>query len=334
MNPVLDSPPKITIGVTEACPLRCRHCYADCARAPKEGEVSAPTWIRVLRDLAGRGIIQAYFEGGEPLAKPGFLDILRAITPVMMTLMRTHGIGLDAPMARALREAGLGRALVDVMGARAATHDDWTGTPGSFDEACAAVRHLVAEGIPTDVLVILTRQTAPELNGILKLAHRLGAERVGVLRLYPMGRAKRAWSDIALPLDAQMKAIAGLRPPDGLTVMQSWHPNDHNCCWQAAAINAFGRAIGCMYLREYVDHGDATATPYDEIWRDNALYRTIRAGNVEERCGTCSATQGSHGGCRSTAYAWHRRWTAPDPFDTTLNHGIDLSRLPQHLLEN
>jgi hypothetical protein len=49
---------------------------------------------------------------------------------------------------------------------------------------------------------------------------------------------------------------------------------------------------------------------------------------VEESCGDCSATQGSHGGCRSAAYAFHGRWTAPDPFDSALNHGTDLTRLP------
>jgi radical SAM protein with 4Fe4S-binding SPASM domain len=328
LNPVLATPPKISIGITEACPLRCRHCYADCAAAPKPGELSAQTWQDLLQDLARRGVIQAYIEGGEPLAKPGFLSLLRAITPDMMTLVRTHGFGVDAGGAAALAEAGLGRLLVDVMGADARTHDAHAGVAGSFAVSCEAIRHAAAAGIATDALVILTRQTAPHLTRIAELVAGLGAQRLGVLRLYPLGRARLAWQDMALPLAAQMDALAALVPPPGLRVMQSWHPFDHNCCWQAAAINAFGRAIGCMYLREYVDYGDATVTPYDEIWRGNPLYRQIRSGAVEERCGDCSASQGSHGGCRSAAYAWHGRWTAPDPFDTALNHGTDLTVLP------
>jgi radical SAM protein with 4Fe4S-binding SPASM domain len=182
--------------------------------------------------------------------------------------------------------------------------------------------------VPTDVLVILTRQTAPELTGIARIARDAGAQRIGVLRLYPLGRARRIWSEIALGLAEQTAALAAMELPVGLGVMQSWHPNNHNCCWQAAAINAFGRAIGCMYLREFVDFGDATATPYDEIFHDNPLYRELRSGEVEESCASCADTQGSHGGCRSTAYAWHGRWTAPDPFDPPLNHGVDLRILP------
>lgn len=327
-NPVLESPPKITLGITETCPLRCRHCYADCAPSPKAAELSASDWIRLIGQLADRGVIQTYIEGGEPLSKPGFIDILRAATPMMMTLLRTHGWGLTHDTARELADAGLGRALVDLMGADADTHEAATGTPESFQQACDGVANLVAAGVPTDVLVILTRQTAPQLTGIARLARGLGAERIGVLRLYPLGRARRIWPEIALSLPEQMAALAGLKLPVGLGLMQSWHPNNHNCCWQAAAINAFGRAIGCMYLREYVDFGDATTTPYDEIFRSNALYRALRSGDVEASCASCSGTQGSHGGCRSTAYAWHGRWTAPDPFDPHLNRDVHLKILP------
>ena len=308
--------------------MRCRHCYADCAPLPKRGELTAEGVDTSDRPLAERGIIQAYIEGGEPLHKPGFIDILRAATPVMMTLVRTHGWQLTHDVARELADAGLGRALVDLMGADAATHEAATGTPGSFAQACGAVGNLVAAGITTDVLVILTRQTAPQLTRIARLARDLGAERIGVLRLYPLGRARKVWGELALGLAEQMAALAQIELPVGLGLMQSWHPNNHNCCWQAAAINAFGRAIGCMYLREYVDFGDATTTPYDEIFRDNPLYRELRSGKVEAHCGPCSSAQNSYGGCRSTAYAWHGRWAAPDPFDLTLNHGVDLSVLP------
>lgn len=294
----------------------------------KADELSAEKWVELLTSLSGRGVIQAYFEGGEPLLKPGFTDILRAITPSMMTLVRTHGSGVTAASARELADIGLGRVLVDFMGADPETHDAHSGVSGSFEQACNAVRHFVAAKIPTDVLVILTRQTAPQLTRIAHLISELGAQRLGVLRLYPLGRARQSWNEMALSLQEQTAALAALDPPATIKIMQSWHPNDHNCCWQAAAINAFGRAIGCMYLREYVDYGDATVTDYAEIWKNNPLYRELRSGNVEEKCNDCSGTQGSHGGCRSTAYAWHGRWTAPDPFDRGLNHGVDLTQLP------
>jgi radical SAM protein with 4Fe4S-binding SPASM domain len=330
-NPVLETPPKISISVTEACPHACAHCYADCARAPKPGELSVPQWRDVLAGLAEEGFIQAYFEGGEPFAKPGFLDLLEACAPRMMTLVRTRGAGLDRAVADRLAAARIGRVLVDLMGADAALHDATAGAAGAFRAATEAIGLVAARGIPVDALVVLTRRTAPALNDILRLAHGLGAERVGILRLYPLGRAKRIWGEIALPLEAQMRALEALDPPRGLTVMQSWHPKNQNCCWQAAALNAFGDIIGCQYLREYVNYGNIRDRPYLDAWRNDPLYQRIRAGHVEAACPTCSASQRSHGGCRSTAFAFHGRWEAPDPFDATLNDGVDLAVLPDRL---
>lgn len=332
MNPRLTAPPKVAISITEACPLACRHCYGDCGREPRPAELSIGEWREQIAQLAADGVISLHIEGGEPLLKPGFLGLLGEASRAMFTMVRTHGTLIDAGMAQALRDAGVGRVLVDVMGATAATHEWFTGVPGSFAASTAAVRHLVACGVATDMLIILTRQNAAEVQDLLDLAAGLGAERVGVLRLYPLGRAKRIWREIALPLADQMRTLGALRVPAGLALMQSWHPNDHNCCWQSAAVIANGEIVGCPYLREYVSHGNLRGTTLLEAWRTAPLWQALRAGAVERSCPDCSAAEGSHGGCRATAYAWHGRWTAPDPFDVTLNDGVDLSVLPDRLL--
>jgi MoaA/NifB/PqqE/SkfB family radical SAM enzyme len=326
-------PPKLTISVTETCPLACSHCYADCNRSDAPPELRLEEWTEFIDELAAGGVIQVYFEGGEPFARPDFTSLLEHCCPLMMTLVRTHGTLIDPPLANRLRRIGVGRMFVDLLGANPATHDAATGVPGSFAAATAGARALVAAGIPTDLLVILTRHTAPELQAMLELAHGLGCERVGILRLYPLGRAKRRWAELALSLDEQMAAIAALRPPEGLGVMQSWHPRDRNCCWQAAAVTAHGRSIGCMYLREYVDHGDVRQVPFFESWARNDLYRQLRAGRVDRSCPDCTAAAGgAGGGCRSTAFAFHGSWTAPDPFCAHLNDGVDLRVLPERLL--
>jgi radical SAM protein with 4Fe4S-binding SPASM domain len=330
--PRFDMPPKLTISITETCPLACAHCYADCNRADAKPELSFAEWISFIDHLVENGVIQMYIEGGEPFHRPDFHDLLAYAAQRAMTLVRTHGTTIDTAAARRLRRDKVGRIFVDVMGADAATHDAHTGTPGSFARSCDAVRALVDAGVTTDMLVILTRQTAPQLQGILELAGELGALRLGVLRLYPLGRAKARWAEMALSLDEQMAAIRALRPPPGVGVMQSWHPNDRNCCWQAAAVTAHGRSIGCMYLREYVDFGDVREVDFFDSWREDKLYASLRGGAVDKACPSCAATSNTGGGCRSAAYAFTGSWTAPDPFCPTTNDGVDLRVLPQRLL--
>ena len=287
--------------------------------------------MRFADYLVANQFISVYFEGGEPLHRPDFCEVLRYCAPKLMTMVRTNGTLVTPAVARRLSRSGAGIVLVDIMGAHAATHDWFAGAPGSFRKACAAVKRLQDEGLNVWLLTILNRRNAAEMNDILALAAQLGVPRVGILRLYPLGRVKRRWDELSLSLDEQMQAIGGLAVPQGVHVMQSWHPRDKNCCWQSAAVNAYGDSIGCAYLREYVNYGNIRETPFLETWK-HPLYRELRAGRVEKSCGGCEASEHSRGGCRSTAYAFHGRWSAPDPFCSNLNDGVDLRVLPNRLL--
>ena len=333
MHPQFETPPKITISVTNTCNLDCRHCYGRCTRDPSAQELGTQEWMDFIDYLHANEFIQIYFEGGEPFHRPDFTELLRYCAPRFMTLVRTNGTLVTPELARELKKIGVGRVLVDFMGGDPETHDWFTGQPGSFERSCAAVSNLVTAGISTNTLIILTRRNVAELQAYLELAHTLGASKAGILRLYPLGRSKALWSELALSIDEQMLAVQGLAPPDGLSIMQSWHPKNHNCCWQSAAVNSRGDSIGCMYLREYVNYGNILERPFLDTWHKDPLYQQLRSGGVEKSCGPCTRTQGSRGGCRSTAFAFHGRWDAPDPFCSTLNHGVDLRVIPQRLLQ-
>lgn len=330
-SPRLERPVKVTVSYTASCNLDCRVCYARCGREPSPREVPAERWLGLVDDFIDSGAISLMFEGGEPLNRPDFLRVLGHCAQRAMTRLRTNATLIDAGLAVRLRGLGLGDALVDLLGARPATHDALTGVPGSHARTLAGIRALRSAGVPVTVLTIMNRLNARELQQALELAHGLGAEAFGLLRPYPLGRMRDNWGELSLSLAQMTEAIAALRPPEGLRLMHSWHPNDANCCWQMAAVDPFGRSIGCTYLREYVDYGNVLEVPLLETWR-HPLYEALRAGRVERSCPDCSTSQGSRGGCRSTAYAFHGRWDAPDPFDARLNEGTDLRVLPERPL--
>jgi radical SAM protein with 4Fe4S-binding SPASM domain len=325
--PWLAAPFKLTISVTARCNLACRHCYTDCG-AHRNAELTTDEWIGFLDQLIADGFISVFFEGGEPFTRDDFEAIVAHATAKMFVAVRTNGTLIDAQRAARLARLRVGRVYIDMVGASAATHDRLTGTAGSFVGSIEGTRALRQEGVRTSLLVILNRENAHELQAMLELAHALGCDEVGVLRLYPLGRAKRNWAALSLSIDEMKVAIGGLRPPSGLILMQSWHPNDGNCCWQNAAVDPFGRSIGCPYLREYVDYGNVRSVRFRDTW-DHPLWRTLRAGQVTDACPDCTSTQLTRGGCRATAYAFHGRWDAPDPFCSHLNRGIDLRVLPE-----
>jgi radical SAM protein with 4Fe4S-binding SPASM domain len=323
----LERPVKVTISYTHTCNLDCALCYADCGRAAGRRELTAAEWIAFIDRAAADGVIGFYFEGGEPLHRPDFIPVAAHAATLGMTMVRTHGTLLTPERARALKAANVAIVLVDLWGAAAATHEALTRTPGSFAATCAGVGAARAAGLEVRTLTILNRRNVAELQAWADLSHRLGVGCIGVLRPYPIGRLRRAWDTYSLSLPEMTAALRALRLPPGMRLMQSWHPNDANCCWQAAAVDAWGTSIGCAYLREFVNYGSILERPLAETWA-HPLNRRLRSGAVTEACGDCTRTQGSRGGCRSTAYAFHGRWDAPDPFDEGLNHGVDLRVLP------
>jgi radical SAM protein with 4Fe4S-binding SPASM domain len=176
----------------------------------------------------------------------------------------------------------------------------------------------------------LTRRNVSQLQEYVDLAHALGAIKAAALRLYPLGRSKRRWHELSLPLHEMMQALQSVKVPEGFRFIHSWHPNDGNSCYQMSCVSPFGKSIGCPYLREYIDLGDVREKSFVDTWHD-PLWKELRSGNVSDSCSECHDTQGSVGGCRATAFAFHGRWDAPDPYCAQMNHGIDLQRLPEQL---
>lgn len=332
MELVLNEPLKSWLQVTQSCNLRCRQCYGDCDAHPGPEEMSRSEYTALIKEMADSGVIEVFVEGGEPLNRPDVLDVLAELTPHVMTRVRTNATLLTPDAAARLKAIGVGEVYVDVLGATAATHDWHTRAPGSFDRTVQGLKNAQAAGLPVSLLIIMTRRNVDELQQVLEMADDLGVPRVGVLRLYPLGRARTQWKDLALRLPDQMVALDALQVPETVHLMTSWHPKDGNCCWQNAGVDATGRSVGCAYLRDYTDYGNVREVGWLDTWND-PTYVHNRGGHVDGGCEGCEETQGSSGGCRSTAYAFTGDWDAPDPYCSTTNGGTDVSQLPGDLEE-
>ncbi|MFF5025563.1 radical SAM protein [Streptomyces collinus] len=300
---------------------------------PAEVELTLDEITRSMQEMFDQNVISVFFEGGEPFLRDDFLDMVEYATPNAFTMVRTNGTLVTAETARRLRAANVGVVCVDIEGGDAATHDRLVGLPGAFDRAVEAVRHLADAGVTTFITTILTSHNIDQLQALAELTADTGAEKLGVLRLYPLGRARRNWADLSVPLPRQMAALAAIEVPEGVQLMQSWHPNDPNCCWQMAAVDAYGNSIGCPYLRDFANYGNIRKTSFMETWR-NPVYKKVRAASAVDACPECAANDRNRsGGCRSTAYAFGGAWDAPDPYCTHMNKGTDLTRLPDRIVD-
>ena len=325
---VLHKPVKAWLQITAACNLKCKQCYGNCGSQPPVDELNTTEFAQVLNEMADTGVIELLMEGGEPLSRSDLLELLASCTDRMLIRLRTNAVLLDEQMAQQLKNVGIGSVAIDFMGATSETHDWHLGVPGSFDKTVRGFKVATEFGLNPAALMIMTKRNVAELQRFVDMAADLGAKRIGILRLYPLGRARTYWTEMAMTLTDQMTALDKLVVPDGVHLMRSWHPRDANCCWQSTGVTSSGKSVGCSYLREFVDFGDLRRDNFLTTW-NHSHARHLRTQEVESHCPECAATQGSAGGCRSTAFAFTGDWSAPDPFCTITNGGIDVSKLPE-----
>jgi MoaA/NifB/PqqE/SkfB family radical SAM enzyme len=320
----------IVVGcqITNTCNLDCKQCYTRCAPTPPETDMTYEQWAQLIDNLHEEGVIHLYFEGGDSLLRPDFLDILRYAQRRFLLWFRTHGTTVTPELAQELAEIGIGRVVVDIFGTDAAMHDYLAGVPGSFERTLRGARLLRDAGLPVIPAAIVNSLNLPHLQWYVDFAADIGAEEVGLLRLYPIGAARENWSELA-PKPADISAaIAQLIPTDGVRIMNGYHPYDANCCWVNAHVTSEGESIGCPYLRGMVNYGSVLEQPFMQTW-DHPLYRQLRTQSIEHDCPECTHNRmRSPGGCRSSAFTHTGRWDATDPFCPNMDNGIDVRYLP------
>jgi cyclic pyranopterin phosphate synthase len=127
----------LRISVTDKCNLRCVYCM------PPEGL----PWLRrdelltyeeittIVRTMAGMGLRRLRITGGEPLVRRDLIDLVRmlAAVPGIDDIALSTNAVLLAPVAEALRDAGVRRVNVSLDSLRADRVDAIARRPGSHE---------------------------------------------------------------------------------------------------------------------------------------------------------------------------------------------------------
>ncbi|MEM2921408.1 MAG: radical SAM protein, partial [Candidatus Bathyarchaeia archaeon] len=184
------SPFLVVWNYTNACNLRCIHCYQSAVK-PLPDELSTRERKIVIDELSEAGVVSIAFSGGEPLMEKDFLEIARyAADKKMYVSLATNGTLITEEMACRLKEAGIQYVEVSLDGANPLTHDSFRNSPNAFELTVRGVRNLVKQGIFTCIATTATRHTLPEIAKIVELSKMLGVRRFLVFNFVPTGRGK------------------------------------------------------------------------------------------------------------------------------------------------
>src|SRR5262249_41265350 len=129
MSQAPSNPLALIAELTHRCPLHCVYCSNPTELTTRSEELPGEVWSRVFDEAGKLGVLQADFTGGEPLARPDILELIRAARAAGLYVnLISSGLPLDEAKLAQLVEAGLDHFQLSFQGAREEVAQEISGT--------------------------------------------------------------------------------------------------------------------------------------------------------------------------------------------------------------
>ena len=342
----MSTPPPflVSFGITAKCNLRCKHCYSEATETGLPDELSTAEALRFVDDLARWKIGLLVLDGGEPLCRDDFLQIVAAAAGTgMRVAMGSNGTLIDQATARDMMKAGVHSVAISIDAADAETHDAFRGESGAFRRAMEGAAACKAVGLPFQLGMVIRRETASQVPEMLRLAIETGSEAAEFFDLVPAGRAKSECQDQVLEVDQRRQVMEWLAeaqvdcpilirvpacpmyplvlqerdvrpkhiPPEMLRRIPYY---GRGCAagmpFGYATALANGDVTPCMLLQ--ITLGNLRRKSIIDIWQESPVLAALRSRELKGECGAC-VHKLTCSGCRGRAYEETGDMLASDP---------------------
>ncbi|NEX21707.1 radical SAM protein [Thiorhodococcus mannitoliphagus] len=148
--------PVIDIEYSEACNLKCSHCFN--THFKKKNRRLKPADLADLSKQAHKlGLCQFVISGGEPLVLNAIREVIEALNPQLFHLaMSTNGFYLTREMAENLKAWGLDKVKVSLDDFDPTRHDENRKSEGAYDKAMAALFNARDAGLSVTIQTCIT----------------------------------------------------------------------------------------------------------------------------------------------------------------------------------
>jgi PqqA peptide cyclase len=327
MSAVAPRPVALVAELTHRCPLHCTYCSNPLELVRRSRELEDATWARVFREGEELGVLQVLLTGGEPLLRPDLEDIVAAARArdLYATLI-TSGVPLTRARLRALADAGVDAVQLSFQGADA-SGDAIAGTPVHARklEAAAWIKEC---GLPLTVNVVLHAHDLDQVEAIVALGERLGADRLELATVQYLGFAYANRAELrpgaGALFRARTQAIAARERLAGRMDIVLVAP-DEQIDTPTACMDGWGRryivvapdgvVLPCHAARMLpLPFESVVERPLRWIWSESPAMCAFRGEAwMPEPCRSCDRRAIDHGGCRCRAFLGSGDPAAPDP---------------------
>ncbi len=188
MKNIFSAPTAVNLEITDACNLKCRHCY-NFWREEGSATVSlSRDQLDGLLDIFVEAkVFHVVFSGGEPMTRFDILEygIKRALSLGMSVSCNSNLLlATDDNLAR-LSDAGLDHILTSLNSYDRETNDYMVRLDGAFDKIVSGIEAAVCNRIRVSVNMIVAQKNRNHVYETGRLCHRLGCQKLFGTRTVP-----------------------------------------------------------------------------------------------------------------------------------------------------
>jgi pyrroloquinoline quinone biosynthesis protein E len=329
MTPAGPTPLALIAELTHRCPLHCVYCSNPLELMPRAEELSTEVWMRVFREAAEAGVLQIDFTGGEPLARPDIVDLVRSARDAGLYVnLITSGMPLDEPRLDELIQAGLDHIQLSFQGATEESANEFSGTK-AHAQKLRVLEWLKRRRVALTLNFVIHHRNIDRLADMLALAESSSAGRIEFANVQYYGWAFANRENL-LPTREQLDRSIELlkRAEERLRgkiqvefVVPDYYAKYPKACmggWgqKLMLVTPSGDALPCHAAQAIpgLHFENLKNRSLREIWEKSEAFQKFRGEEwMPEPCKSCDRRARDFGGCRCQAFLLTGDAAATDP---------------------
>ena len=329
MTPAIPTPLALIAELTHRCPLHCVYCSNPVELIHRADELSTEVWSRIFREAAEAGVLQIDFTGGEPLARPDIVDLVRSARSAGLYVnLITSGMPLDEKRLDELVQAGLDHFQLSFQGAAEESANEISGTK-AHAQKIRVLKWLSRRHVALTLNFVIHRHNINQLAGMVALAESSSAGRIEFANVQYYGWAFSNRENLLPTREQVNSSVEFLKGTEERLrgkihvefVVPDYYAKYPKACmggWgqKMMLVTPTGDALPChaaqtipgLYFDNLKDRG------LREIWEKSEAFQKFRGEEwMPEPCKICDRRGRDFGGCRCQAFLLTGDATATDP---------------------
>ena len=286
-------PYSATIELTDACNLRCIHCYRG---RPKQSYWNVATMRQLLRELRAMGTMHITITGGEPFTHPDCVKILEMVGEMGFVLSVQTNATMDVGyLATYAKNYPIKAVSISVYSIASDTHDRITAIPGSLEQTLKSIEFLVDNHVPVSVNCPVMTLNVKDMQPLQKYCNQKGITCNFAFKIIPAqenDKDTKALNCFSAELLAECMRNNDIRLYQNiLDDIRRSRPGCRYCQtgFRSVTLDAQGNVLICNAYRKKC--GNVKEQELAEIWSRSKRLHDWRhiLSKVNDKCKNCPA---------------------------------------------